>query len=170
VGAGGSTAALTRFQVEKLGPSWLTDYAANKPRIFDSSANLTDSLARGEIDAGAIPVATAYGAIQEGAPITIVAPKEGAAGYPFYVGEASTAKHPAAAQVFINWIMSKAGQKLAASQGDFPVRSDVGSPTAGDLKLPSVDSGWLAIPSMDDTLANLKADADLWTQTFGYTG
>jgi iron(III) transport system substrate-binding protein len=170
VGAGGSTAALTRFQLDVLGQNWLKDYAANKPRIFDSSASLTDALARGEISVGSIPIATAYTAMLEGAPITIATPKEGAAAYPFYLGQAAQSKRSNAATVFVNWLMSESGQKLAASIGDYPVHEGMPNPTIGDIELPSADSDFAYRATLDESLANLEPDSKLWMEIFGYTG
>jgi iron(III) transport system substrate-binding protein len=170
VGAGGSTAALTRFQFDVLGEQWMKDLAANEPRIFDSSANLTDALARGEIAVGAVPVGTAYSAILDGAPITIAMPEEGAAAYPFYLGQTASTQRSHAATVFINWLLSADGQTLAASIGDYPVNSGAPTPTIGDVELPAVDSGFVYRSTLEESLANLQSDAALWMQIFDYTG
>jgi iron(III) transport system substrate-binding protein len=170
VGAGGSTAALTRFQLQVLGEGWMRDYAATAPRIYDSSAALTDGLARGAIAAGAIPVATGYSAMLEGAPITIATPAEGAAAYPFYLGKSSSMAHSNAATVFVNWLMSSSGQQLATSMGDYSVRQGMPNPTIGEVQLPAADSGFTFRASLEESLAHLRSDADLWMQIFGYTG
>lgn len=170
VGAGGSTTALTRFQLGVLGPDYLKGYAANRPRIFDSSAALTDALARGEISAGPVPVATAYASSLEGAPITIATPEEGAAAYPFYLGQAAKQEHANAATVFINWLLSSSGQELAASIGDYPVHKNMPNSTIGDVELPPADGGFLHRATIDESLKNLEPDAAAWRQIFGYTG
>ncbi|MFD2757359.1 ABC transporter substrate-binding protein [Gulosibacter faecalis] len=170
VGAGGSTAALTRFQFAELGDEWMEDLAANKPRIYDSSAALTDGLARGEISIGAVPIATAYSAELDGAPITIAMPEEGAAAYPFYLGQTESASHPAAAQVFVNWLLSNNGQALAASLGDYPVSEGAPTPTIGDVELPAADSDFVFRASLEESLDNLESDAAKWADIFGYTG
>lgn len=170
VGAGGSTAALTRFQLDVLGEDWLRDYAAAEPRIYDSSAALTDGLARGEISVGTIPIATAYSASLDGAPITIATPEEGAAAYPFYIGVSASAKSPNAARVFANWLLSSEAQELAASMGDYPVREGMPTTTIGDVELPPADSGFAYRVSVDEALEHIEPDAQLWTSIFGYTG
>lgn len=170
VAAGGSTAALTRFQLEELGEDYLRDYAALDPRIFDSSGGVTDAISRGEISAGPLPIATAYGAIVKGAPITIVTPKEGAAAFSYYLGVATGADKPNAAKLFVNWSMSKAGQSASGEGGDYPVREDVPAPRAGEQELPAVGSGFLFRYDAEETLKHVKADADLWREIFGYTG
>jgi iron(III) transport system substrate-binding protein len=170
VGAGGSTAALTRFQFAELGDEWMEDLAANKPRIYDSSAALTDGLARGEISIGAVPIATAYSAVLDGAPITIAMPEEGAAAYPFYLGQTASAAKPAAAQVFINWLLSNNGQALAASLGDYPVTDGAPTPTIGNIELPAADSDFVYRSTLEESLENLESDAAKWAEIFGYTG
>ncbi|MGW3614778.1 ABC transporter substrate-binding protein [Micromonospora sp. NPDC005163] len=170
VGAGGSTAALTRFQLDKLGGDYLKSFAANKPRIFDSSAGQTDALTRGEVSVATMPVATGIGAIADGAPLTIAVPEEGAAGYPFYIGVGAQAPSPNAAQVFANWLLSKEAQEIAASQGDYPVRTDVKTPKIGDTELPAPDKGWLYRADTQTTLEHVEQDAKLWREIFGYTG
>lgn len=170
VAAGGSTAALTRFQLEELDSNYLQDFAALEPRIFDSSGALTDALARGEISAGSLPLATAYGATLDGAPFTIVAPEEGAAAYSYYLGVAAGAENPSAAQVFLNWSLSKAGQNASGALGDYPVRKDVDAPRAGEQELPLVDSGFLFRYDAEATLQHVEGDASLWREIFGYTG
>lgn len=170
IGAGGSTAALTRFQFEELGKDWMEDFAANTPRIFDSSAALTDALARGEISVGPTPIATAYAATLDGAPITIATPKEGVAAYPFYLGATASASSPHAAAVFVNWLLSTQGQTLAAGLGDYPVLDDAPTPTIGDTELPAADSDFLYRSTLEESLDHLKPDADTWAEIFGYTG
>lgn len=170
VGAGGSTAALTRFQFDRLGEQWLRDFAANDPRIFDSSAALTDALARGEITVGPMPIATAYSATLDGAPITIATPSEGAAAYPFYLGATASAGSPNSAAVFVNWLLSTQGQTLAAELGDYPVLEGAPNPTIGDIELPAADSDFVFRSTLEESLDNLESDASLWAEIFGYTG
>ncbi|TQL45038.1 iron(III) transport system substrate-binding protein [Homoserinimonas aerilata] len=170
VAAGGSTAALTRFQLDELGEDYLRDFAAMNPRIFDSAGALSDALARGEISVGSLPIATAYGAKVEGAPLTIVTPEEGAAAFSYYLGVTENAANTAAAQLFVNWSMSRAGQTASGEGGDYPVREDIPAPRAGDQELPAVDSGFLFRYDAEETLAHVEEDAALWREIFGYTG
>ncbi|WP_186808081.1 ABC transporter substrate-binding protein [Agrococcus baldri] len=170
VGAGGSTAALTRFQLDRLGEDWLREFAANEPRIFDSSAALTDALARGEIAVGPMPIATAYSATLDGAPITIATPAEGAAAYPFYLGQTASAGSPASASIFVNWLLSTQGQTLAAELGDYPVLEGAPDPTIGEIQLPPAGGEFAFRSTLEESLDNLESDAALWAEIFGYTG
>ncbi|WP_375001207.1 ABC transporter substrate-binding protein [Aeromicrobium sp. CTD01-1L150] len=170
VAAGGSTAALTRFQLDQLGEDYLHDLAALDPRIFDSSGGLTDAIARGEVAAGPLPMATAYSAQQDGAPIAITTPEEGAAGYAYYLGLTAEPANPNGAQILVNWLMSSTGQAASAALGDYPAREDAPAPTLGDLELPGTESGFLFTYSPEETLGNVEADERLWRDIFGYTG
>lgn len=170
VGAGGSTSALTRFQLDVLGQDYLKGYAAQKPRIFDSVAAQTDALARGEVSIATVPIATAYGAQLKGAPITIAVPKEGMAGYAFYAGMTKSAPHPAAAEVFSTWLLSKRALEVSAGQGDYPARTDISNPSAGEQELPGADTDAVYRATIEDSIKNLGTDADLWKKIFGYTG
>ncbi|WP_312168534.1 extracellular solute-binding protein [Microbacterium sp.] len=127
-------------------------------------------MARGEIAIGAVPIGTAYAAILEGAPITIAMPEEGAAAYPFYLGQTASTERSSAATVFVNWLLSTDGQTLAASIGDYPVNSNAPTPTIGDIELPDADSGFLYRATLEESLENLQPDAATWMQIFDYTG
>lgn len=168
VGAGGSTSALTRFQLDTLGEEYLEGYAAQEPRIFDSVAAQTDALARGEISIATVPIATGYSSQEAGAPITLATPEEGMAGYAFYIGRTTSAPHPAAAEVFAKWLLSKRALAVSAAQGDYPARTDLESPTAGDLELPEADAIYRS--TMEESIQNLEPDAEIWKTVFGYTG
>ena len=128
VGAGGSALALTRFQRSVLGDEFLTAYAANRPRIFDSLGAELDSLARGEVQVGTTVVSAVNLAQARNAPVQFVIPKEGFAVYDYYTGIASTATHLNAAKVFMNWNLSLRGQNVFRELGEYSVRTDVDPP------------------------------------------
>ncbi|MET8353887.1 extracellular solute-binding protein [Micromonospora sp. NPDC005206] len=170
VSAGGAMAALTRFHFEKLGEKYLREFAGENPRTFDTVSSLVDALARGEIKVGTVPIATAYGAISEGAPLGVGIPSDGMAAFPYYVGISSSTSRLAAAQVFENWLLSARGQELAGTIGDYPVRSDVGAPKVEGLDLPPADSPLIYRHSPEESLRHLESDATLWKEIFGYVG
>ena len=170
VGAGGSTASLTRFQFTKLDRGYLEAYAAQQPRIFDSASGAIDAVARGEISVSPMTVGNAAGAISEGAPIRIVFPEEGLPTYEFFVGLASKPPHPAAAKVFLNWTMSEAGQKLIAEQGDYPVRDGIPAPTIAGIKMPTAEQRPLVRLEQEDGLKYTRTDAEKWRKIFDYHG
>lgn len=170
VGAGGSTASLTRFQLDKFGEDYLEQYASLSPRIFDSASTAIDAVARGEIEVSPMTVGNAAGPISEGAPITLVFPEDGMPSYEFFLGVASGAKHEAAAQIFMNWSLSKKGQTATARQGDYPTVEGIETPSIGDVKLPARDEAGLVRYEQEDALEKTAPDAKLWSRVFGYTG
>lgn len=170
VGAGGSTASLTRFQLTKLGEDYLTSYAAQQPRIFDSASGAIDAVARGEISVSPMTVGNAAGAISEGAPIKLVFPKEGLATYEFFLGMTKSAAHPSAAKVFLNWSMSKAGQEVIAGQGDYPVMDGISAPKVADVTMPTAKERPLVRLEQEDGLKYTESDAKLWRKIFDYHG
>ncbi len=66
----------------------------------------------------------------DGAPVEFVFPKEGVSAVTEPVAILSTAKNPEAAKAFVDFLISKEGQELAASQGYLPAHPEV-SPPAG---------------------------------------
>ncbi|MCD4525264.1 ABC transporter substrate-binding protein [Nocardioides sp. cx-173] len=169
VGAGGSTASLTRFQISQFGEEHLRSFAALEPRIFDSASTAIDAAARGEIEVAPMTVGNAAGAIAEGAPITLVFPEEGMPSYEFFMGVAAGADHEAAARVFLNWTLSQRGQEATAQQGDYPACEGVEAPSIGDIELPSREEANLVRYEQADALKNTAPDAELWQDIFSYT-
>jgi iron(III) transport system substrate-binding protein len=131
VNVAGSTHLLQRFHLDVMGEEWLEGLADTDPRIFDSASPLADSLARGEIQAGAVPLTVAQVAYNDGAPITIVAPEEGFPVNEYIVGLADGGLSPATAEIFMNWTLSTAGQAAATEIGDYPIDPEVGAPSRG---------------------------------------
>lgn len=166
-GAGGSTAALSRFMFDVLGEDWLKGYAAQEARIFDSSARLVDAVARGELVAGPMPPSRVDAVALTGAPLTFILPEEGMPVWPFYMGLPSSAKNVNAAKLFINWTMSKYGQELIVTLGDYAVRPDAGAPLLLGKQLPTLDEVYKV--SVDDLLEHQATDQQNWNTIFGYT-
>jgi iron(III) transport system substrate-binding protein len=166
--AAGSTQLLVRFQIAQLGEDWLKEQAATRPRIFDSVSPLTDSLGRGEIAAGPVVSTVGKTAAEAGAPITLVAPEEGFPVNEYIFGLADGGKSPHAAEVFTNWTLSKAGQKAAMDSGDYPILPELGVPVIAGTDMPPLDSDGVFRVTREEYMANVKPDADLWQELFGY--
>src|SRR5690606_18428188 len=122
-------------------------------------AEAVDTVARGEISVSLMSIGSGSGAIVQGAPIEIVFPAEGMAIYDYYIGLASSVKNTAAAELFLNWTMSKRGQEVLATFGDYPVRTDVSAPKAGNVELPSANDINLFRFLPEDALENTQSDA-----------
>jgi iron(III) transport system substrate-binding protein len=168
VGAGGSALALTRFQRAALGDEFLTSYAANEPRIFDSLGAELDSLARGEVQLGTTVVSAVNLARARNAPVQFVIPKEGFAAYDYYTGVASTATHLNAAQVFMNWNLAQRGQNVFRELGEYSVRSDVAPPLVLGEQFPPFDSPLVHRVKPTEAKEYAKKDQAFWNSLFGY--
>ncbi|MFB9375356.1 ABC transporter substrate-binding protein [Kineococcus gynurae] len=169
-GAGGSSLSLTRFQLEVLGPEWLEALAANEPRIFDSSGAMQESLARGEIDVSTAVVSSLNISMAKNAPVQFVVPEEGFALYDYFVGVAGSASHPNAAQVFLNWNMSRRGGSVFADIGEYSTNPEADPPTVHGTVLPAVSTGLPHRPAPEDLAAHQKSDQEFWNSAFGYIG
>lgn len=170
VGAGGSSAALVRFQLDSLGEEYLEGYAAQEPRIFDSSGAQQESLSRGEIEVATAVVSSVNIAASNNAPVKFVVPEEGFALYDYFVGMTPTAQHPAAAQVFMNWNLSKRGASVFAQIGEYPADSSAAPPSVMGVDLPALDTG-LPHRGMPEDMARYgKEDQATWNRIFGYIG
>ncbi|MEU9750762.1 ABC transporter substrate-binding protein [Streptomyces niveus] len=168
VGAGGSSLALTRFQEDRLGPDYLPALAGQQPRIFDSSSAALESLARGEISVATAVVSSVNIAASKNAPIDFVVPDEGMAAYDYFLGKASSAKHEAAAELFVDWNMSRRGQDVFRQIGEFPARGDVAPPKVLGHDLPTVRSGRVVRFEPKVLLGAAAADQRRWLSLFGY--
>ncbi|MFD8089336.1 ABC transporter substrate-binding protein [Streptomyces malaysiensis] len=167
-GAGGSALALTRFQRDRLGDTFLRAYARNDVRIFDSIGAELDGLARGEVSVGTVAISGVNVARTRNAPIRFVVPEDGFAVYDFYTAMARTASHKEAASVFLNWTLSRRGQKVMTDLGEYSVRSDLPPPTVMGMRLPELNSPrvYRARPGEATTFA--ARDQAAWNALFGY--
>lgn len=168
VGAGGSALALTRFQRSVLGDEFLTAYAGNRPRIFDSLGAELDSLARGEVQVGTTVVSAVNLAQARNAPVQFVIPKEGFAVYDYYTGVASTATNVNAARVFLNWNLSQRGQNVFRELGEYSVRTDVEAPNILGEQFPAFESEQVHRVLPAEAKGYAKEDQQMWNSLFGY--
>ena len=99
----------------------------------------------------------------DGAPVEFVFPTEGVSAVTEPVAILSTAKNPAAAKAFVDFLISKEGQELASSQGYLPAHPDVappeGFPARDQIKLLPFDPA--------DALENDTENKMKFTEIFG---
>lgn len=121
------------------GPKFLPALAAQNPRFYPSCVPITQQIVVGEMLGESLCVATIITPlIAAGAPIKMVVPKPAVA-TPFAGVIASWSKRPAAAQVFMDFVMSTPGQAAWAALGEMaspipnvPNALDINSMTALD--------------------------------------
>ena len=162
IGAGGSTWARDLFLRKEFGKEYWEKLAAQDPVLSDQVSTTTDQLVQGEVEVATDVPPTVAAAIKEGAPVAISMPTDGVPAYGAFTGVAADARHEAAAKVFLNWNLSKAGQKAVAEKaGDYPVRPGSPAPVVdGEERLPALDELDVAFP---ETWPEYRSDRDAWT-------
>lgn len=100
------------------GADYLARLAANQPSVYLSVPNAAQSVASGELEiANFVNTANGKPLLDQGAPIKMVFPSPGFGTR--YVGMAlGWSKRPNAAQVFMNYAMSRRGQTAWTGNGD----------------------------------------------------
>jgi iron(III) transport system substrate-binding protein len=110
--------AFYEWQEQTLGAKFLPALAAQNPRFYPSCVPITQQIIVGELLAESLCVATIVTPlIAQGAPIKMVVPKPAVA-TPFAGVIAAWSKRPAAAQVFMDFVISPAGQGAWAALGE----------------------------------------------------
>ncbi len=122
---------------QALGPDFEPKFAAQKPVVMATGAQMTDAILRGEVLLGAaLDHWRAYTPEDKEAGLMAIYPKEGMPLTLAPVGMLSTAPHPNAAKLFIDFILSEEGQRLLNTElyGMYSMRADV-PPPAGQKPL-----------------------------------
>jgi iron(III) transport system substrate-binding protein len=160
--------AIGMFQRTEYGVDFWKDLAAQKPVLAPGNAQVADQLGRGEIGVGVIRPNVILAQKDQGAPVEMVWPSDGVPMFPFYLGIVSTTEHPKAAEVFMNWSMSKNGQQLAGDlTGEYPVRDDVTTPTMLGTQFPKLSELKVYHPDEAVWLKDREAWTAEWNQIFG---
>jgi iron(III) transport system substrate-binding protein len=147
--SGTSFTALGAFvQNEELGWAWFEQARENGMQLVRGTGDVTRGLTSGEFAViKGIDYVLANQAA-EGAPVAFLFPAEGAVTVASPLAIAAGAENVAAAQAFIDYIISQAGQEFMVSKYFIPVRTDVeppvGLPTADQIVSLEVDYDRLA--------------------------
>jgi iron(III) transport system substrate-binding protein len=100
---------------------------------------------------------------QAGSPVDFVFPEEGVSAVTEPVAILSTARNPEAAKAFVDFLLSREGQELAASQGYLPAHPEVtppaGFPPRAEIELMPFDPG--------EALADDQANKERFVEIFG---
>lgn len=143
---------VTLAQSEEFGWDYFVRLYENKLQIMKDDTSLNQAIADGELDMG-ITVDFMVRELKNKSydiPIDYIYPEEGVVLIPSPIAIVRDCQNLPAAQVFVDFILSKEGQKLLSSQGITPVRLDVippsGVPTISQMKvIPSNPEGILII-------------------------
>ncbi|MGQ0570768.1 MAG: ABC transporter substrate-binding protein [Armatimonadota bacterium] len=134
--------------VQKYGWAWFDRARKENMQVLRGNTEVARALAAREFGVGMTLDFIAYGVIQDGAPLAIIWPEEGAVSVPSPVAIVKASKNPDAAKRFVDYVISVEGQKFLASQGVVPVRADVdppkGQPRASEIKSLPIPFEWAA--------------------------
>ncbi|MBA2700802.1 MAG: extracellular solute-binding protein [Chloroflexi bacterium] len=141
--AGSAFAALGYFALE---PDYGLDYyrrlKANGAVQLKSPDEVVSAVAEGRFKAGITLDSSARAAVTKGSPVTMVWPPSGAISVYGPVAVVSGAKNLTAAEAFVEFLLSRAGQAVLGEAGQEPVLGDSGGPRPGG---PQVRPDWSAV-------------------------
>jgi len=151
---------------ETLGDQYWKDFAALRPRAFDSYVQQFDRLVNGE---DKFAHTAQYSGVlefqQKGAPLAFVAPASGLPTSPEVWGVIKEAPNPQAARLFIDWFLSPVGQRaMADALFMHSARIDVDPPAKG---IPLKDMKLLVPDDWDNYLQGRKAFIQEWGRMSG---
>ncbi|WP_295532720.1 ABC transporter substrate-binding protein [uncultured Thioclava sp.] len=133
----------TLTNTKGLGWEYYEALAANKTRAEGGNGGTFKAVASGEKPYGVLVDFLALRAKAQGSPVDFVFPKEGVSYVTEPVAIMAGTKHMDAAQKFVDFLLSKDGQKLVANMGYIPARNGVASPEGfparKDIKLMDFD-------------------------------
>lgn len=128
---------------DSLGQAWLEGLAANQPLIAESNGPVSQAVADGSSPVGIVVDSLVRDLATAGSPIEAVYPEEGVPFVSQPVGIFANSDEVEASQLFVDFLISQEGQKIAASQSYLPIREDVdtpkGAPALADIVLLNPD-------------------------------
>jgi iron(III) transport system substrate-binding protein len=99
------------FIEREIGPDYFPELAKQKPKFYSSGVPLIQAIASGEVWVGNVGFPGALRELKEqGAPIAWAVPKPKGFANPWVGGVLTTSRRPNAAQVFLDFLMSREGQ------------------------------------------------------------
>lgn len=150
-------------RTEGLGWQWYDALRQGRVLLAQGNGAVLRAVAGGERPYGIIVEYLAIRAKQEGSPIDIVYPQEGVPVITEPVGIVKTTQNLEAAQAFVDFLLSRDGQRLAAEMGYMPLRADVeppaGFPSLSEIRVLSADTAVL--------VQEREADKERFNELFG---
>ncbi|WP_017792006.1 ABC transporter substrate-binding protein [Leucobacter salsicius] len=137
-----------------LGEPWLQGLAANTPLIAESNGPVSQAVADGSNPVGIVVDSLVRDLAAAGSPIEAVYPEEGVPFVSQPVGIFANTDESDASKLFVDFLISKKGQEIAASQSYLPIREDVDSPEGA----PAVADITLLTPELE-TIRSTQAGA-----------
>ena len=163
--SGGTTWSRIMFERQVLGEEYWAKQAATKPKLFPSGGPLSDAVVRGEIGIAPLIYNIVFPKKKEGAPIDAIYPSEGVVIVPYASGITKSARHPAAARLWLDWCLSDEGQ-LQSIRDQGNMTSLKNPPMAPDMFDPAKHKLWT--PDFGQFVALHDAWLEDWNKTYGY--
>jgi iron(III) transport system substrate-binding protein len=163
--SGGTTWTRVMFERQVLGEDYWKKQAELGIVLYPSGAPTSDALVRGEISIAPLLYNIIYTKIVEGAPAEAIFAPEGVPIVPYADGIPKTSKSPNAAKLFMNWRLSKEGQKFQIEK--------LGNITSMK-EPPALPKGWdpkvikVWVPKFAEFEKLRDAWLEEWNKTYGY--
>lgn len=139
---GGAALTLFAFLRMEVDPDSWQKIAALNPRTYPSSAPNVNDLVRGRTAAAYGGASSFTEQVENGAPLKIILPAEGVAAFGGMGNVTTTAKHPNAAKVYVNYLTSKKGSTIISKSGSYGTHPDSPAPIVSGTQLPPQDKVW----------------------------
>jgi iron(III) transport system substrate-binding protein len=165
IDAGGTAYGLYFFLRQKFGVDYWKRLAAQQGRVGLSAAPVATDLARGETSVAIDPASSLQYVAATGAPVKIVAPLEGVPSFDISGGITSTAPHPHAAEVWMNWITSKRGAAAIGATAAYGILRGEATPSIPGVTMPPEDKIYNI--RISDYNRNRDQYTKEWHQIFG---
>ena len=161
---GGSAFVPFVFLQKVVAPDFWERLAAQHPRIYPAAMPTEQDLIRGETSL-AIGTTSLITQTKAGAPVTVVFPEEGIPGFPITGGIVTSAPHPNAAALFLDWMASKRGAATIGRTGSYGINPNAPAPAPEHIAFPPVQKVWNLPP--DEWEHIRQAEIAEWHKTFG---
>jgi len=160
--------ATTAMLMDLYGVEYLEELAKLQPRIFESTGPQAEALSRGELLVGPQDPSGGIRMKNAGAPVKMVIPQEGISASYNPLGLTPRGKENPAAQLYVNFLLSKVGQRLHGHLGLLPVRSDIGDIQIEGQPLPKPGDKNLFIFTKEDQRTRQAGILAEWNRIFKY--
>lgn len=164
-GAGGAAYTQAYFVRKKFGVDYWKRLAALKPNIETGFSAQINRVISGELMAALMVDTVGFPKERSGAPVKLVFPAEGVPSAPYAIALVKGCRHPNAAKLFYQWVLSSEGQaSITEIRGAYSARPDVPEPR-GKIPMNQVNF----FPLDRDDFKRVRADwIKEWVEIFDY--
>jgi iron(III) transport system substrate-binding protein len=163
--SGGTTWTRIMFERQVLGEDYWARQAATKPKLYPSGGPLSDAVVRGEVAIAPLIYNIVFPKKRDGAPVDAIYPPEGVLIVPYGSGISKTARNPASARLWLDWILSDEGQAQSIrDQGN--MTSLKNPPVAPDMFDAAKHKIWT--PDFNQFVSLHDRWLEDWNKVYGY--